>query len=123
MDNFNCLLEVVTNLDTTNDDLNVAWSELSVSEVDELTGGNGGADRGGKVEFNAEKEFAPLHDAAYYGNLNALEFLLVRLLRKWNIKFQCGICLIFLPLPHFFLPLSAFVRDLLASRRQYLKGN
>ena len=47
-----------------------AWSELSPVEANELQGDE-------KLEFDQKVEFAPLHWAAFHGNLAGVTYLLV----------------------------------------------
>ena len=66
---FECLESAVFKSDSTEAELSLAWSKLTAAELGEL--------QGGKMEFNAQVEFAPLHWAAAHGNLKGVEFLLV----------------------------------------------
>ena len=73
---FGCLASAAENAQTV-DDCESAWSQLSASEVRELTGGEDG-NGGGKLSFNWEMEIHPLHESAYNGNVVATEFFPVR---------------------------------------------
>ena len=66
---FECLVGAVKKSDSTEAELSSAWSKLTAAELGEL--------QGAKIEFNAHVEFAPLHQAAAYGNVRGVEFLLV----------------------------------------------
>ena len=73
---FGCLASAAENAQTV-DDCESAWSQLSASEVRELTGGEDG-NGGGKLSFNRFTEFHPLYWSAVCGNVVATEFFLVR---------------------------------------------
>ena len=77
---FECLNRAVYGDETTitGNELEVAWSQLSASEVQEL--------KNGKVEFSCYTNNSPLHFAAGAGNKIAMEFLLVS--DTWEIYFR-----------------------------------
>ena len=72
---FCCLNHAVENNDKRVEEWEAAWSKLSAAEVKELTR------EGGKLYFDDEEEYAPLHDSSAYGNQPGVEFLLVS---KWR---------------------------------------
>ena len=67
---FGCLKPAVSHDVTPLIELEAAWSQLTTLEIEELNEG--------KVEFNRDTEFSPLHYAVQMGNQPAVEFLKVR---------------------------------------------
>ena len=78
---FERFTQAVENGETTLIELEVAWSQLSASEVQEL--------KNGKVEFCIHTEYSPLHCAAGAGKKIAMEFLLVSITGEiFRLKYQ-----------------------------------
>ena len=73
---FVCLRDAVSKSHSTEAELTAAWSKLTEAETQELLGEEDGTKRG-KMEFDEQVEFAPLHLATVYGNIRAVQFLLV----------------------------------------------
>ena len=74
-----CLREAVEK-GTTAEEVKVAWSRLSISEIKELTEGpeKQGQEKGTtEIKVFNEEDFSPLHEAVRYDNLEAVKFFLV----------------------------------------------
>ena len=73
---FHCLRNAAKSGKTV-EDMDVAWSQLSTAEIQELVGGGRNGEEGGKTLFEYDIECSPLHIAAVEGNSISLAYFLV----------------------------------------------
>ena len=73
---FDCLRDAVCHGKTVQE-MDAAWSQLSMAEIQELVGGGRNGEERGKTLFDNGSEFSPLHDAAFFGNSISLVYFLV----------------------------------------------